>query len=266
MPRIPVRTGISLFYEDFGAGPPLLMLDGPGASWVWVNNVPELSRHFQVITLDVRGTGRSDKPPPPYSIAQMAQETADVITGLGLGRTNLVGLSEGGAISQELALTFPELAGRLVLIGTTPGGALQVPTPPTTLAQGAPLPFLDPVTNAQRRLSTVLSPAWVLSHPAEFQTLTALALQNPTPEFARLAQAAAAATWPGIVGRSQFLQSPALVLAGTQDQLVPPINAVWLANLLPNARLQFFPGAGHLVQVEQPAAFNQAVTAFLLAP
>jgi pimeloyl-ACP methyl ester carboxylesterase len=263
MPRITVSTGLRLFYQEAGAGPSLLLMDGLGAGWVWFKNLPALSRRFRVVALDNRGTGGSDKPPGPYSVEVMARETADVIQALGLGRTHLAGLSLGGSVAQEVALSYPDLAGSLVLIGSTPGGVLQVPTPPDVVPLLLPLPNLSPWANFRRTMMAALSPEYVASHPAEFAEIGRRALAAPTPVHARMSMGWAGATWRGIAGRSQAIVNPVLVLAGQIDRLTPVVNAYRLAGLIPHARLHLFPGSGHLVEIEQAERFNQIVMGFL---
>jgi 3-oxoadipate enol-lactonase len=266
MPRIRVSTGIELHYEEAGAGPSLLLLEGIAASWVWFKNLPALRRHFRVVVLDNRGTGLSDKPLGLYTVAEMARETVDVIAALGLGSTHLMGSSLGGSIAQEIALSYPGTAGKLVLIGSTAGDLVQVPTPPQTLATSTALPFLPAMANTVRRLSAVLSAQYIATHPDEFLEIIQRAMAAETPDYARLAIGIAGGTWPGLPGRSQRLLNSALVLAGSQDQLIPVVNAFILRQLLPKARLHLFPGSSHLCNVEQADKFNELVVRFLLAP
>jgi 3-oxoadipate enol-lactonase len=266
MPRIRVSTGIELYYEESGAGPSLLLLEGVVGSWVWFKNVPALSRHFRVVALDNRGTGLSDKPNGLYTVEEMARETVDVIAALGLGRTHLMGTSLGGSIAQEIALSYPIAAGKLVLIGSTAGDLVQVPTPPQNLVMSAPLPFLSPLANFRRRMSLVLSDHYIATHPDEFLEIARRAMAADTPDYARLAIGIGGGTWPGLPGRNTRLWHPAQVLAGSHDQLIPVVNAFILRQLLPNARLHLFPGSSHLCNVEQADRFNELVIRFLLAP
>lgn len=264
MPEIRVSTGLRLHFEEAGQGPSLLLMDGVGASWVWFKNFPFLSQNFRVVALDIRGTGRSDKPLGLYDVPTMARETVDVITGLGLGPTHLAGLSLGGQIALEAALNFPQLVAKVIPIGATPGRPLDVPPSPDTAARAIPLPFLTSEQNFLRRISAVLSPEFIRTHPGEVAIMERLDMQAPTPATSRLSIAAAVATWQGMVGRGQSLRKPVLVLGGQLDMLAPLPNAPRLASLLPNARLYIFPGSGHLCEVEQTEAFNLIVTEFLL--
>lgn len=266
MPRVRVSTGISLHYEAYGEGPPLLLLEGVQGGWVWRPNLEALSQHFRVIILDNRGTGGSDKPPPPYSVMEMAQETADVIRGLGLGPAHLMGISLGGHIAQEVALSAPELVQRLVLVGATPGGEFQFPTCPFAVRLAIPQPQAGAAVNPRRTLPIAMSPDFFRTHPDELELMVRLARSEETPLYARMALFAAGALWPGIVDRAVSMRAPALVVNGGLDLIAPVANAYWLNHLLPTSRLLIFPRAGHLCNWEFPAEFNQAVVEFLTAP
>ena len=107
---------VELYYEQHGSGAPLLLIMGLAAdSMAWLFQVPEFSKHYRTIVFDNRGVGRSSKPAGPYTISQMADDTAGLLDVLGIARTHVVGVSMGGMIAQELALRHPRLVGGLVL-------------------------------------------------------------------------------------------------------------------------------------------------------
>ena len=263
LPFLLTATGVRLHYQEAGAGPSLLLMDGVGASWVWFKNLSALSRHFRVVALDVLGTGLSEKPPVPYSFPVLARQAFDVIQQLGLGPTHVIGLSQGGQIALETALTYPGLIDRIITIGATPGGAMQVPPSPLVLT-GIPLPFLTPHQNFLRRIATVVSPQYMATHPEELAMIEQLVYAAPTPEYVRFSYGAAELTWAGITGRARRLRNPTLVINGEQDLVCPPGNAYMLASLLPNSRLHICRGTGHLCEVEHAEAFNQMAIQFLL--
>lgn len=266
MPRVRVSTGIALHYTEYGDGPPLVLLEGVQSNWVWHPTVPALSRFFRVILLDHRGTGLSDKPAPPYSVMEMARETADVIAGLGHGPAHLMGLSLGGSVAQEVALSHPGLVRRLVLVGSSPGGWFQFPPCPYELLRETMIPELGPEYNLRRILPGAISPQYYRDHPAEFELMVQLAGAQLTPPYARSALFSAGFLWPGVAGRSSSMQAPALAVNGGLDLVSPVSNAFWLTNLLPLARLHLFPHSGHLCNWEHREEFNQVVANFLAEP
>lgn len=264
MPRVRVSTGIELYYEEHGSGPPLLLIPGYGYwHWCWFKNIPDLSRHFRVIALDNRGTGGSDKPIEPYTIPQMALEAADVLAALGITRAHVLGTSMGGFIAQELALTNPNRVHGLVLVGTSAGGPAHVPPDPAVLAALAPDPSLTPEQNIRRALPYAAAPGYWDRHPEEREAIIARRLAMPTPVHAAQAQLEAVRAWPGTADRLHRIAAPTLVIHGDADQVVPPVNGERLAAGIPGARLHVLPGAGHVCFIDSAAAFNRIVTEFL---
>jgi pimeloyl-ACP methyl ester carboxylesterase len=112
---------IELYYEEHGSGDPLLLIMGLAADSVaWMFQIPAFAERYRTIVFDNRGVGRSDKPPGPYSIHQMANDTAGLLDALGIERAHVVGVSMGGMIAQELALNHPQRVRGLVLACTYP--------------------------------------------------------------------------------------------------------------------------------------------------
>jgi pimeloyl-ACP methyl ester carboxylesterase len=104
MPRIRVND-ISIYYEVYGSGEPILLIMGLGGSILgWQSQIPTLSQHLQGIALDNRGSGRSDMPRADYSIGLFADDAAGLLSALGCESAHIFGVSMGGMIAQELAL------------------------------------------------------------------------------------------------------------------------------------------------------------------
>ena len=115
MPSVEVN-GTSIYYECEGRGLPLLLIHGLGSSGDdWAFQREEFARHFSLILPDLRGSGRSAKPPGPYSIAQFATDLWILLDALGVESTNILGFSLGGAVAQEMALARPGRVKKLVL-------------------------------------------------------------------------------------------------------------------------------------------------------
>ena len=109
-------NGASIYYECEGEGPALLLIHGLGSSGDdWAFQREEFARHFTLILPDLRGSGRSAKPPGPYSIAQFANDLWALLDALDVESADIVGFSLGGAVAQEMALMRPARVRNLVL-------------------------------------------------------------------------------------------------------------------------------------------------------
>jgi len=119
------HDGADLFYQVEGKGPPLLLIMGLGyPSDAWWRMLPWLTAHFTTVRFDNRGVGRTGTGAErPYSVERMALDARAVLHAAGFARATVFGVSMGGTIAQELALTHPEAVGRLLLGCSHPGGA-----------------------------------------------------------------------------------------------------------------------------------------------
>jgi 3-oxoadipate enol-lactonase len=125
MPKLRVNnTGI--YFEVMGQGEPLLFIHGlASSSRSWKKQVPLFSQHYQVITFDIRGHGRSDKPIEPYSIELFASDTRELMRAIGISSAHVVGFSMGGMVAFQLAVDAPELVRSLVAVNCCPEGSMR---------------------------------------------------------------------------------------------------------------------------------------------
>ena len=99
---------INLYYEKTGQGEPVLFIHGLGSSTGdWESQVKEFSKNYQVVALDLRGHGQSDKPAGPYSMSLFASDTVGFLKALGIKSAHIVGISLGGAVAFQLAIDTP---------------------------------------------------------------------------------------------------------------------------------------------------------------
>lgn len=119
MPTIQVNN-ISMYYEIHGEGEPLVLIGGLATDVSEFEGIiRELAQKYRVLAFDNRGAGRTDKPDIPYTIEMMAHDTAGLMQALGIRQANVLGTSLGGRIALALALDYPELVKKLVLVSTS---------------------------------------------------------------------------------------------------------------------------------------------------
>ena len=246
-------------WERRGEGQPLVLVHGLGyARWGWEAVDDALAERFQVVLLDNRGIGESEAPAGPYTAAEMADDVARVFDEAGIERAHIVGTSLGGMIAQELALRT-ELVERLVLVCTTPGGPSAAPMPKVTAQLIAEAASMEPLVALRLFVENALAPG----APEELvERILAHRLRTAQPPVAWAAQAAAGMSFDAW-DRLPELRAPTLVLHGTEDVVVDPANSTLLVERIPDARLEWFPGCGHLLFWEEPERFVALVGEFL---
>jgi pimeloyl-ACP methyl ester carboxylesterase len=258
------RSGtIKIYWESVGQGPAVLLIAGERMTVDgWWATIPVLARSFRVIAFDHRDTGRSSHVPWSYSVSQMAEDALAVLDATGEQRAHVYGVSLGGLVAQELALRHPDRVHALVLGATTAGGltaSLPAPLAMTFFARAVTMGTEEvewaavPYTHSEttRRF-----------HADRIAANIAHRVGPPTDSLADIHQAAAVATHT-TYGRLHKLTVPTLVVHGEQDLVVPPANAVRLADRIPGARLRLWPDAGHLYIIDEPRA-DQEIARFLL--
>ncbi len=245
---------IDVWWESTGAGAPVLLVMGLGVSATgWWRTVPVLAEGLRVISFDNRGVGRSDHPPGPYSVAQMAADAMAVLEAAGEQSAHVYGISLGGMIAQQIALDHPDRVRGLVLGATTPGGpdAAQISD--------------DVAAFFRRRLEMPAEEAVWASVPYSYgeETRThgaqriaddlAQRLRFPVEPVGYGGQLEAALSF-NVGDRLAGIPHPTLVVHGDADRVVPYANGELLAERLPSAELESLPGAGHLYPTDAPEA------------
>jgi 3-oxoadipate enol-lactonase len=257
--------GTHLFVLDKGHGEPVLLIPGLGyATWCWSRQIGPLSRAARVLAIDNRGTGRSGKPPGPYSIHQMAEDALSVLTQHGAVPAHIVGASMGGYIAMTLAKNHPEAVRSLVLIATTIGGPGSRAVPDETLWAWQSAAHLDAAGFARETMPLAFAPGWVDEHPVEYEELLAHRLRTPTHIDAWLAQFVACTDFLHD-GLQSPVRHPTVIVHGTADRIVPYGNAAHLAKAAPHASLVTLEGAGHLCWIERADEVNDVILAFVSA-
>lgn len=260
-----VRTddGTRIHYSKTGrpGGPPVLFIQGLGAAKSgWALQRLATAPWYQAIALDNRGAGRSDKPHTPYTLEQMADDAIAVLDDAGIETAHVVGASMGGAISQIVAVKYPERT-RSVTLACTAG--TNHPWREELLAEWS--------DNAQRGGMGMMSREamrWVIG-PRSFRRilpamgwLGPLALGRPSHAFANQVNAILEVD-TSMVDELEEIEVPVLVLVGNQDILTPRGDSEELADRIPTAELAVISGAAHGFMVEHATTFNRVLLEFL---
>lgn len=263
-------NGVRTRYLTLGSGTPLLLIHGLGEFMeVWLFNIPELSKHLAVYTLDLPGLGKSDECKQEYSLAFGIRFVIDFIKAMGIQQINLLGHSMSGPLVINIALEFPDIVKKLILVdsggfssdapfiyrlATLPllGEALMKPTIKSAIRVGLKKRFYNP---------QVITEEWVdmvyryLKMPKTKNTMLNIVrhcatIKGSLPELV-------------ITGKLARVTQATLIIHGKQDNLFPVENAISASKLIPNSRLKIIEECGHNPHLEKPAEFNEAVLSFL---
>jgi pimeloyl-ACP methyl ester carboxylesterase len=252
-------NGTELHWRDAGSGSDVVLLlhAFPLHSGMWSRQIAALEKRHRVVAVDYRGLGKSGPSPEPSTLDLLAQDVRALLAHLRIERAAVAGLSMGGYLSFELYRQAPALFRGLALCDTRAGAD-------TEEGKAGREKF------AQTALERGLS--WVAD-----EMVPKLLKAEPDPavvkEVRRLIQdgtpAGVAAAQRGMARRSDStptlakITCPTLVVVGEGDTLTPPAESVSMAKAVKGAKLVKVPGAGHLANIENPEAFNAALTAFV---
>jgi poly(3-hydroxyalkanoate) depolymerase len=242
-----------------GQGVPLVLCNGIGAGLeVLAPLVGGLDLDIPVVRFDVPGTGESPHSPLPYGFPLLAWLLGRVLDRLGIGRVDLLGLSWGGALAQQFAFQNPRRCRRLVLVSTATG-VLMVPAHPRVLAKMAtPRRFRDPEYTAD--IAAAIYGGTVRTDPE----LVAELFHRQAHAGSRrgyLFQLLAGSVWTSLPALWAIRQ-PTLIIAGTDDPIIPVVNARIMHRMLPHSTLHLYQG-GHVDVVTDAATFGPVISKFL---
>jgi pimeloyl-ACP methyl ester carboxylesterase len=260
-----VNDGVHIAYEVIGNGEPLLLIHGLGYDRRgWGPLTALLANDFQVVLFDNRGVGESDVPAGPYAVTQMAADAVAVLDAAGIDRAHVLGVSLGGYIAQEVALTYPNRVRKLVLGSTAPGGTRSYPMPPAGVEAFGRFPTMEREAGLRLMVESSLGAHGVRERPELLAEIFAYRLERaPTPAGWQ-AQAFAGATFDAF-DRVPRIAAPTLVVHGGADTVVDPRNAELLVELIPDAHAEVVPERGHLVHWQEPELLAPIVREFLNA-
>jgi 3-oxoadipate enol-lactonase len=258
--------GVRVWYlVDGGETSPVLVLVGPAGtnSSVWADHVARLSRAFRAVRLDSRGAGRTEPGDRPFTLADIADDIAALLTALDVPRAHVLGVSMGGCVAIEFALRHPGRLDRLVLVSTPPGGRLAEQTHEERFARIAAARRLPAADRGLAMARLLFGPRAVAARSASYRELAETLGWDvdPRDEEAQHPQNTAIAAFDAS-DRLAGIVAPTLVIHGDDDRLVPSIEGERIAASIPNAELTVLPG-GHLVYLQAAAAFDDTLVSFL---
>jgi poly(3-hydroxyalkanoate) depolymerase len=239
------------------ARPPLLLFNGIGANIELVEPFLDALSGPEAITFDVPGVGGSPAPRLPYRPCTLARLSARLLDQLGHEQVDVLGVSWGGALAQQFAFQQAKRCRRLVLAATSPGHLMVPGKPSVLLKMATPRRYKDP--DYMKRVAGDIyggafrgSPELVRKHLRHVRW---------SSDYGYYLQLIAGFGWTSLPWL-RFLSQPTLVMAGTDDPIVPVVNGRILARLIPDARLVALDD-GHLFLVTSAGASAEIIADFL---
>jgi 3-oxoadipate enol-lactonase len=215
---------------------------------MWFRLVPALAERYRVLRIDNRGAGLTGDVPGPYTVATMAADCLAVLDAAGVDKAHVVGISMGGLMTQELAVTAPERVRSICLMASHPGIAHAAIDPDTLKLVTAGRTQMTPQEAAEASIPFNYAPStprerieedWSVRFPLACSMEGYTAQVTGTLPWTR---------WDDLPG----ITVPTLVLHGELDRLCLPANADMLAERIPGAELVMVPDANHVLTTDQP--------------
>ena len=274
--RFPIKTVLvhdqRIAYLDIGTGPPVILIHGFGGSmWQWEHQQRALSQHFRVLTLDLPGSGFSDKPEIEYRPDQMLDFCVGFMDAVKIPQATLVGNSMGAGLTIGMALEHPARVAKLVLIGGLPQHIMKKLTSPSV-----------------RRAMETSAPAWLVSlgnwlfgglmtepvlkeivHDPALLTPAVIERSNRNRQRPGIIKPIMAARENLPLWESRFatrlgtITHPTLVIWGEEDRVFPIAVGEELHQAIKRSQFARIPNAGHIPQWEQPDLVNQSLIEYI---
>jgi poly(3-hydroxyalkanoate) depolymerase len=253
-----IRLRVAIQKGGAKGGLPLLLFNGIGANLELCFPFMEAMTGRDIVIFDVPGVGRSEMSWRPRRFSGLARLAYRLLDGLGYDKVDAIGVSWGGALAQQFARQYPQRCRRLVLAATSPG-AIMVPGRPSALSKMiTPRRYLSPAY--MKSAGADIYGGEVRRDPSLMSSHTSRII---APQFmGYVYQLIAGMGWTSIHWLHRIRQ-PTLVMAGSDDPLVPPVNSRIISLLIPNNRLHIVAGGGHLFMLHSIDKVAPVITAFL---
>ena len=249
---------ISMYFEEAGAGPPLVFIHGLGAcAEDWEFQIPEFSKTHRVIALDLRGFGRTPRGSGPLSVPRMAADVKALLDALGIVQPVLIGHSMGGAVCLQLALDHPGTVQKMVISNSVPTFK------PRTLRQRFEIFYRLVVTRLiGPRLIAEIGARRMYPLPAQAELRKKVIARGRYNTGANYSAALSVLTRWSVIERLDELKMRVLVCASEHDYFSRE-DAISFAWALPRGRFHMFKTMHHGLPLEAPDAFNTVMRDFL---
>jgi 3-oxoadipate enol-lactonase len=254
-------NGISVNYtlEGAASGPVITMSNSLASNLsMWDPQLPALASRYRILRYDTRGHGGTEAPTGAYSLEELTEDVRALLQALGITRTHFVGLSMGGMIGQIMALKYPQMLQSVVLCDTMsrvpteakPMWEERIHTAEThgmealvepTIARWFTAPFRDQRPDVMDKVRTMIRTTPPRGYAGCCSAIAALNLTDRLPE----------------------ITLPTLIIVGEDDPGTPVAASRVIHEQIKGSELVILKSAAHLSNLEQPEAFNQALTAFL---
>ncbi len=255
--------GPDLYFELSGSGPRLLYFNGSGVTLEDAALITgALAQRFEVLAYDYRGLGRSGRVNDSYTMADCAADAVAVMDAAGWPSALVVGMSFGGMVALELAVSYPDRVERLALLCTSAGGRGGSSFPLEELDA------LDPGVRQVRRrtlLDTRFDPDWLASHTNDLRYVETVEARtsNREPDQRGIREQLKARSSHDTWDRLPAITCPTFIGCGRYDGIAPLPNSEAMASAIGHAELHVYPG-GHGFLFQAPKSFDD-ITDFLLA-
>jgi 3-oxoadipate enol-lactonase len=258
---VPLATGsgINIYWTRRGSGSPVLLIMGLSFTHeMWFRLTPALlGAGYETVLFDNRGMGRSETPPGPYRIRDMAKDAIAVLDASGIESAHVVGASMGGMIAQELAIRYPERVKTLLLGCTSYSGLRTWPkwsyAPPVRFSWATRM-------ERERALRRMLYADTTPEERIEEDLVVRSKCSWTYNGFWN--QLAGVLMWSSF-RRLPHINVPSMVIHGDQDRLIPPRNGRVLASRIPGAQFELIQDAGHILATDQPEECCRLMLEFL---
>jgi len=250
------HDGCSFYYEVRGSGSPLLFLNGSGSTIEAVSLLVDyFAKSFNVAIHDQRGLGKTSIPDGPYSMAHYATDAVALADHLGWKTFNVLGISFGGMVAQELSVTHPNRVNRMVLSCTSPGGEGGSSYPLHELA------LLDPEIRADKYLGlsdTRFNEQWFIDHPEDEMYRRPVVTTGDTEKRRGELLQLEARQYHDVWNRLPNVTAEVLVASGTFDGIAPPANGQAIASRIASSEYREYVG-GHMFFIQDRRALKEFV-------